>query len=200
MTLVRPQPEPTPLAPRRFTYRELLEMERAGIIGEDERVELLHGSIIPMTPINPPHARTVRELYKKLVMAFAAVAEVDSQNPLRLSGDLDDTQLPVPDLMLLAQREYADHPQPEDVFLLVEVSDSTLVKDRQIKLPLYAEAGIPELWIVNLVNKRIEVYTDPQGKDYLTRRSYGLTEPVAPRRFPEKAQAWLSEATVKRHS
>jgi Uma2 family endonuclease len=197
MTLAKPTRDTPELVLRRFTYREMLEMARAGILGENERVELLHGSIVAMTPINPPHARTVRELINAFAIAFTGRAQVDSQNPLRLSHELDDDALPLPDVMLLALRDYADHPQPEDVYLLVEVADTTLRKDRSIKLPLYASAGIPELWIVNLVDKRIEVYTDPQGADYLTRRSYGLTEPFAPRRFPDKAQAWLSEEILK---
>ena len=197
MALPKPQLEPLPYEPREFTYRELLAMEQAGILGEDERVELLNGSIVPMT-VNPPHALVVRELNKTLSLAFLSVAEVDVQNPLRLSRDLDDRQLPVPDVMLLARRDYADHPQPEDVFLLIEVSDTTLLKDRGVKLPLYAKAGVGEVWLFNLVDKRLEVYTEPQGEVYRTRRTLGLSERVAPQRFPDRAQVWLSGAVVKR--
>lgn len=167
-------------------------MEQAGILGEDERVELLHGSVIVMTPINPPHAAAVRALNSRLMRVFGEVAMIDVQNPLRLSKDLDDLHLPVPDLMFLAQRDYLDHPQPEDVLLLIEVADSTLVKDRQVKLPLYANAGITEVWIVNLVDQRTEVYTEPVGMEYLTRRSYAFSEPVAAQRFPDQAHVWLS--------
>ena len=197
MALPKPQLEPLPYEPREFTYRELLAMEQAGILGEDERVELLNGSIVSMT-VNPPHALVVRELNRTLSLAFLSVAEVDVQNPLRLSTDLDDHQLPIPDLMLLARRDYEDHPQPEDVYLLIEVSDTTLLKDRRVKLPLYAEAGISEVWLFNLVDKRLEVYTEPQGEVYRTRRTLGLSERVAPQRFPDRSQAWLSEAVVKR--
>ncbi len=197
MALPKPQLEPLPYEPREFTYRELLAMEQAGIISEDERVELLNGSIVPMT-VNPPHAMVVRELTEMLTLAFVDVAKVDVQNPLRLSRDLDDRQLPVPDVMLLARRDYADHPQPEDVYLLIEVSDTTLLKDRGVKLPLYAEAGVGEVWLFNLVDKRLEVYTEPQGEVYRTRRTLGLSERVAPQRFPDRVQAWLGEAVVKR--
>ncbi|MDQ3457740.1 MAG: Uma2 family endonuclease [Deinococcota bacterium] len=193
MTLAKPTQDLPEVALRRFTYREMLEMARAGILAEDERVELLHGSIIAMTPINPPHAWAVSELHNHLLLNLSERAVVVSQNPLRLSANLDDDKLPLPDVMVLARRDYTDHPQPEDVYLLVEVADTTLRKDRSIKLPLYASAGVVEFWIANLVDKRIEVYTDPQGADYLTRRSYGLTEPFAPQRFPDKAQAWLTE-------
>ena len=200
MALPKPLTKPLPRTlyePRTFTYRDLLAMERAGILGENERVELLHGSIVPMT-VNPPHAQVVRELTKTLSLAFLSVAEVDVQNPLRLSTDLDDRQLPIPDLMLLARRDYDDHPQPEDVILLIEVSDTTLLKDRQVKLPLYAGAGIEEVWVFNLADKHLEVYTEPQGDMYRTRRTLELSEEVAPRRFPEQAQVWLSESVVAR--
>ena len=197
MALPKPQLEPLPYEPREFTYRELLTMEQAGIISEDERVELLNGSIVPMT-VNPPHAMVVRELTEMLTLAFVDVAKVDVQNPLRLSRDLDDRQLPVPDVMLLARRDYTDHPQPEDVYLLIEVSDTTLLKDRGVKLPLYAEAGVGEVWLFNLVDKRLEVYTEPQGEVYRTRRTLSLSERVAPQRFPDRVQAWLGEAVVKR--
>jgi hypothetical protein len=197
MTLAKPTQDLPEVALRRFTYREMLEMARAGILAEDERVELLHGSIIAMTPINPPHAWAVSELHNHLLLNLSERAVVVSQNPLRLSANLDDDKLPLPDVMVLARRDYTDHPQPEDVYLLVEVADTTLRKDRSIKLPLYASAGVVEFWIANLVDKRIEVYTDPQGADYLTRRSYGLTEPFAPQRFPTKAQAWLTEEILK---
>jgi Uma2 family endonuclease len=101
--------------------------------------------------------------------------------------------------MLVADPEkvYADHPRPADVYLLVEVSDSTLGKDRTVKLPLYAAYGIPELWIVNLVDKQIEVYTEPHGNEYFTRITKPLTGRFAPQRFPEDAQQWLPEAFVE---
>ena len=190
-----PKLKPELFEPRAFTYRELLAMEQAGILGEDERVELLHGSIVPMT-VNPPHALVVRELTETLSLAFLSVAKVDVQNPLRLSADLDDRQLPIPDLMLLARRDYEDHPQPEDVHLLIEVSDTTLLKDRQVKLPLYAAAGVAEVWLFNLVEKRLEVYAEPQGEVYRVASSLELSEPTAPRRFPDRASVWLSEAVV----
>ena len=189
-----PKLKPELFEPRAFTYRELLAMERAGIF-EDERVELLHGSIVPMT-VNPPHASVVRELTETLSLAFLSVAKIDVQNPLRLSTDLDDRQLPTPDLMLLARRDYEDHPQPGDVYLLIEVSDTTLPKDHQVKLPLYAAASVEEVWLFNLTEKRLEVYTEPQDETYGVMRSLELNDPVAPRRFPDEARVWLSGAVV----
>ena len=89
-----------------------------------------------------------------------------------------------------------DHPRPADVYLLVEVSDSTLIKDRTIKLPLYAAHGIPELWIVNLVDQQIEVYTEPHGEEYLTRTT-PLTGRFALEHFPDDSNQWLPEAILE---
>jgi Uma2 family endonuclease len=190
------QPSP-PLEVHKFTYRELLEMERVGIIQEDQHVELLGGQLVIMT-VNPPHAAAVTHLHRRLHRVFAERAQVITQRPLRLSDSLEDDNLPQPDVRLVAGPEvvYADHPRPADGFLLVEVSDSTLAKDRFIKLPLYAVHGIPELWIVTLVDRQIEVYTDPQGPDYLTQTTKPLTGRFAPQRFPDDVHQWLSEALL----
>ncbi|HEY7711846.1 MAG TPA: Uma2 family endonuclease [Candidatus Entotheonella sp.] len=182
---------------RKFTYRELCEMERAGIIEEDQHVELLGGQLVVMT-VNPPHAAAVSHLNRRFNQVFADRVQVITQSPLRLSDDLEDENLPQPDVMLVAgpEKVYADHPRPADVYLLVEVSDSTLAKDRTIKLPLYAACGIPELWIVNLVDQQIEVYTEPHGDDYLTRVTYALTGRIAPLSFPDDAHPWLPDAIL----
>ena len=176
-------------------------MERAGIIGEDERIELLGGRIYRMT-IKPPHAWAVAALTQKLSVAFDGRATVATQQPLRLSDDLDDTELPQPDVMLLREESYLDHPRPHHVLLLVEVSDSTLRKDTAIKLPLYAQAGIPELWIVNLVQRRIEIYTDPEGSDFRYRAFHELTATLALRAFADSDRQWLPDtlsALLDRH-
>ena len=186
---------------RSFTYRDLLEMEQTGIIGEDEHVELLGGRIYRMT-IKPPHAWAVSALTQKFSVAFDGRATIATQHPLRLSDDLDDIELPQPDVMLLREGSYLDHPRPHHVLLLVEVSDRTLRKDTAIKLPLYAQVGIPELWIVNLVQRRIEVYTDPEGSDYRYRAFYALTATLAPRAFADTARRWLPDtlsALLDRH-
>ena len=178
---------------RAFTYRDLLEMERLGIIGEDERVELLGGRIYRMT-IKPPHAWAVSALTRNFVVAFDDRATVATQQPLRLSDDMNDTELPQPDVMLLQDGSYLDHPRPHHVLLLVEVSDSTLRKDTAIKLPLYAQVGIPELWIVNLVHRRIEVHTDPAGSDYRYRAFHELTATLAPQAYSDTARQWLPDS------
>lgn len=177
---------------RKFTYRDLLEMERAGIIGEDEHVELLGGQIYQMT-IKPAHAMTTSILVQRFSVAFDGRAHVMPQNPLRLSGDLHDTELPQPDVMLVTEQFYLDHPRPSDVLLLVEVSDSTLTKDQTLKLPLYAQVGIPEVWIVNLMQRRFEIYTKPQEGEYHSGVFHDLAAELAPRAFPDILQQWLPE-------
>ena len=170
---------------RVFTYRDLLEMERTGIIGEDERIELLGGRVYRMT-IKPPHAWAVSALTQKLSVAFDGRAMVATQQPLRLSDDMNDTELPQPDVMLLQERSYLDHPGPHHVLLLVEVSDSTLRKDTAIKLPLYARAGVP----------------DPAGSDYRYRAFHDLTATLAPRAFADRPRRWLPDtlhALLDRH-
>jgi Uma2 family endonuclease len=138
-------------------------------------------------------------LSRRLQRVFADRTQIITQSPLRLSDDLEDENLPQPDVMLVSgpEKVYVDHPRPADVYLLVEVSDSTLSKDRTVKLPLYAAHGIVELWIVNLVDKQIEVYTEPHGNDYLTRITKPLTGPLAPRCFPDDTHQWLPEAFLE---
>lgn len=177
---------------RKFTYRDLLAMERAGIVGEDERVELLGGQIYTMT-INPPHALAVAMLAQRFSVAFDGRAQVMPQNPLRLSDNFNDTEFPLPDVMLVHNQLYLDHPRPRDVLLLVEVSDSMLHKDKTLKLPLYAEVGIPEVWIVNLIARRIEVYTVPKGREYQRRMFHDLTDVLAPSAFSDTLKPWLTE-------
>ena len=175
---------------RKFTYRDLLEMEKRGIIGEDEHVELLGGYIFKMT-INPPHGFVTARFAQRLSVAFDSRAQILPQNPLRLSDDLEDAELPQPDVMLIKDKLYVDHPKPEDVHLVIEVSDTTLRKDRTLKLPLYARSGIPEVWVANLIQRRIEVYTEPKDGEYARRVNEDLTATLAPTAFPDTAQQWL---------
>ncbi|UCH27907.1 MAG: Uma2 family endonuclease [Trueperaceae bacterium] len=198
MALTKLPIEMEELEPLTFTYRDLLTMERAGILPADQHVELLGGHLFVMT-VNPPHAATVTHLSRRFHRFLANRAQVINQSPLRLSDDLDDQDLPQPDLMLVAGPEavYSDHPRPKDVYLLVEVSDTTLKKDRQVKLPLYAQIGVPELWIVNLVELRFEVYTNPRGRGYLAREDHALTEIFATQRFPDALHQWLPDALLE---
>lgn len=155
----------------RFTVAEYERMGQIGILSEDERVELVCGEIIEMSPIGERHAASVNVLDEIVRERLGRGVTVSVQNPVLLN----DFSEPQPDLLILKRR--ADfyrhaHPRPEDVLVVIEVSDSTLELDRTVKMPLYAGAGIPEAWLVNLPDERIEVYSDPVGGVYQTVRSY----------------------------
>lgn len=150
-----------------FTVEEFERMGEAGIFSEDARLELIEGEIVEMSPIGSRHAACVNFLNRFLNRAVGDIAIVSTQNPIQL----DDFTEPQPDVALLRVRDdfYRNsHPKPSDVLLIVEVADTTIDYDRLVKLPLYAKAGIPEVWIINLPAERIEVYARPSGEAYQT--------------------------------
>ncbi len=171
---------------RLFTRKEYHAMGKAGILGLRERVELLEGEIIVMSPIGNRHSACVLWLTEAFYESgrLAGRAHIHTQNPVASSSISE----PQPDLMLLAYREdrYAfGHPRPQDVLLLVEVSDSSLRYDRNAKLRHYAEAGIPEVWIANLQDDRIESHTEPSPEGYGMSRIYEIGDTISPSAFPD---------------
>ncbi|MDQ4076367.1 MAG: Uma2 family endonuclease [Chloroflexota bacterium] len=154
---------------RSFTVEEYHRMAEARILTEDDRVELMDGAILAMTPIGPRHAQIVNRLTQQLVLALSEVALVSVQNPIHLA---DDTE-PQPDIALLRPDvDYGEaHPRPDDVLLLVEVADTSLDYDRGVKLPRYARAGIPEVWLVDVSGNVVEQYTEPRGAQYESQRT-----------------------------
>lgn len=172
-----------PVTRHRFTTEEYHKMGETGIFHEDDQVELVGGEIVEMTPIGWRHAETVNTLTDLLAdLRQAGGYTISVQNPLVL-GTHDEPQ---PDLALLrADRGRTRLPHPEDVLLVVEVSDTTLRYDREIKLPPYARAGIPEVWLVDLQNGVIEVHTEPSTEGYKVARRFDRTETVTSTRVPE---------------
>lgn len=169
---------------RRFTVDEYVHMAQVGILTTLDRVELLDGEIVEMTPIGRPHAACVAGLMRVLLIGVGPRAVVWPQGPIRLS----ERSQPEPDVTLLRPRPvpYRDaDAEPRDVMLLIEVSDTSLRRDREIKLPLYAGAGIPEYWIVDVQDGVIEVHTSPSGARYGTVRRFGRGESVSPLAFPD---------------
>lgn len=152
--------------PRRlFTVEEYHRLADAGILTEEDRVELLHGEIIKMTPIKSPHADCVDRLSEWFILHFHGKAVTRTLNPLTIP----ERSEPEPDVLLarMKERRYKDaHPHPADVLLIIEVGDSSIEKDRQVKLPLYAAAGIPGCWLVALPEQTIEVHTQPGPEGY----------------------------------
>ena len=154
-----------PLAHRRFTVDEYHRMAETGILGEDDRVELLDGEIVLMTPMGTRHWSTVARLTERFRDLVGQRAIVSVQLPVRLGRYAE----PEPDLALLKRREdfYAERlPEPGDVLLVVEVTDSSRRADRDQKIPLYARAGIAEVWLVDLPRDVIEVYREPAAGAY----------------------------------
>jgi Uma2 family endonuclease len=140
-------------------------MGEVGILGPELRTELIDGEIIEMPPIGHPHAGTVKLLANLLKEAVGSGAILAVQDPVWL----DDHSEPIPDIALLRSRSdwYRNaHPGPDDVLLLVEVADSSLVYDREVKLPRYARAGIPEVWLVDLGGRRLSIHRHPEGHRY----------------------------------
>ncbi|MDN5863149.1 MAG: Uma2 family endonuclease, partial [Salinisphaera sp.] len=149
----------------RLTVTDYYRLGEAGSFGEDERVELIEGEIIDMAPIGVGHASRVAYLTHKLITAAGDRAVLSPQNPARL----DIYSEPQPDLMLLKPRDdyyAAGHPEPDDVLLLVEVSESSLEYDRDTKLPLYAKHGVAEVWLVDLVHRRLTAFRQPGREGY----------------------------------
>jgi len=172
------------VARRRFTAEEYHKMGEAGILGEDDRVELIEGEVVEMAPIGSRHAMCVIRLNRLLVSLVGDEAFVSPQNPV----SLDPRQEPQPDLAVLRARDYKDSlPGPEDVLFLIEVSDTTLRYDQEIKLPLYARSGILEVWIMDLAGGAIKRHNEPSGDGYRrterARRGDGIRSEVFPNIF-----------------
>ncbi len=165
---------------RRFTVEDYHRMGEAGILTEDDRVELIGGAIVEMSPIRDPHVRAINHLTEFLVVRLAGGdVTVSIQNPIRLSNDTE----PQPDLAVLRGRDRG-LAEAADVLLVIEVADASQVYDRDVKLPLYAAAGIPEAWFADLVADRVERHTEPSPDGYqqiaLVGRGKTLTSTVLP--------------------
>ncbi len=150
---------------RLFTVKEYYQMAESGIIANGERVELIRGEIIKMSPIGRRHAACVDFCNYILAHKLGTGVIIRVQNPL----SLDNTSEPEPDLMILRYRDdfyRSGHPHPSDVLLLIEVADSTIDSDRSLKIPVYAEDGITEVWLVDINGDCIEVYRHPTANGY----------------------------------
>ncbi len=164
------------LEQRLLTVQDYHRMIEAGILTKEDRVELLNGQLIKMSPIGSRHAACVDKIDELLKKLTADKALVRVQNPV-ITNSLSE---PEPDIAIVKRKDnyYADgHPKPDDVYLIIEVADSSLEKDRQTKLEIYASANIPEYWIINLDKKEVEVYQSPFKNTYRSKKLF----------FPEDA-------------
>ncbi len=164
---------PAEVKRHRFTVEEYHAMAEAGLLSEDDRVELIEGEIIEMAPIGSRHHACVMRLDELLRRPGVPGGYIVSvQGPVQL----DEGNEVQPDVALLRRRPdfYAGElPQPEDALLIIEVSDTTLAYDRDVKLPRYARAGVPEVWIVDLQVRRVESHSDPSPEGYSVSREFG---------------------------
>ncbi len=172
------------VARRRFTVEEFHKMIDAGVFLEDDRLELLDGEIIEMTPIRGEHHSCVKRLNRWAHEALGRRMTVSVQDPVTLN----ERSEPYPDLMLLRYREDAylgKDPSPEDVLLLIEVALSSANYDREVKIPHYARTGIPEAWIVLLEDEVVEVYLSPSAGRYPRPKRFRRGQTLKPTAFPD---------------
>ena len=166
-----------------FNVDDYYRMAEVGLLSEDDRVELIEGEIIEMSPIGSSHSGTVKRSSAFLNHRLGNIMIVSVQDPIRLS----DFSEPQPDLALLKPRKdfYSkSHPTPDDVLVVIEVSDTSLAYDRNVKLPLYARAGIPESWLIVLAKEVIEIHSQPKNGKYQKtqrlKRGKTLVSPTIP--------------------
>jgi len=173
-----------PVPRHRLTRRDYYRLAEAGILGEDDRVELLEGQLVDMSAIGPRHALAVDALTELLVLAAAGRAVVRVQNPIVL----DDNSEPQPDFTLVRRPWDGyphEHPRPSDVYLLIEVADSNLEFDLGAKLELYARAGIREFWVVDLTTNRVLVHRGPRDGGYESMAAVNMSGVVRAEALPD---------------
>jgi Uma2 family endonuclease len=161
---------------KRLTVDEFEELGRRGVYGEDDRVELINGEVVAMSPVGGKHVEVLNLLTRVASRQVGDEYLVQVQSPIRISTDGE----PMPDLAIVRDRPYGGQlPTEADTLLVIEVSDTTLRYDRTTKLPLYAAAGIPEAWIVNLRDHRIERFAEPRDGAYRQSVVAGLGQTLA---------------------
>lgn len=168
----------------RYTVEEYELLGASGVFSEDDRIELIEGAIVEMTPKGIAHSEAVTNLNEWFAERRGNLYRVRIQDPIVLSN----TSEPEPDIVLarpLAERRVRGHPRPEDVFLVVEVADSSLAFDRGRKADLYARAGIAEYWVANVLDFSIDVFRDPSPTGYKEVRTYRPGESISVLAFPD---------------
>jgi Uma2 family endonuclease len=181
-----PTDEPEPY---RVSVDQFLRMDKAGAFHPEDRVELVNGVLVKMSPIGLGHARAVRRLTNAFARHLGDRAIVSCQNPLHCN----DESLPQPDIVIIQgpeSRYDKRHPGAGDALVVVEVADSSLRFDQKVKVPLCARVGIPEAWVIDLRHQRVHVYTDPvpdgakRGR-YVVTTVLTSTDTLVPTAFPD---------------
>jgi len=173
---------------KRWTVDDYHRMMAVGILTPDDRVELLEGQIIEMVPPDPPHASRIDDGGDYLKALFAGQAKVRVQLPITIAPSSE----PEPDFAIVRfdENRYRDrHPAPEDVFLLMEVADTTWRRDSIQKARIYARAGIPEYWILDINRQQVTVLRQPQAERYQSEQAFTAADELAAEALPEVAIA-----------
>jgi Uma2 family endonuclease len=173
----------------KFTTEQYHLIYESGAFSEGDRLELINGELSKMSPIGLKHALCVARLTKRFELKLGDRTMIWAQNPILLDGNSQ----PQPDLAILKLRDdfYEEGlPTPSDILLIIEVSDSTTSYDRDIKMPLYAAAGIPEMWLFDINKKAIEGYSLPSSSGYKQMRRYEENDTLAMLAFPDVIFNW----------
>ena len=179
---------PVDITKRLFDVDDYHRMAEAGILSEDDRVELIDGEIVAMTPIGPRHNASVNRANHTLGKIVGDHAIVQVQGSVRL----DRFREPQPDLVLLRPQPdfYASRlPGPSDILLIIEIAESSLDYDREVKAGIYAQSGVQEYWLVDLDDRSVSCYTEPRGGVYQGLRLCRSGQSIAPDALPECAIA-----------
>jgi Uma2 family endonuclease len=167
-----------------WTVQDYHQMSELGILDPNERTELIAGQIVLMTAKGTPHVVTLQLLASHLQEQIGGIALIRTQDPIRL----DNFSEPEPDLAIVKGTilDYAQqHPNPEDVYLVVEVADSTLKQDCEVKDKLYARSSIPEYWVVDIKNRQVQIFRNPTPTGYTSQLILTEVHSVSPLAFPE---------------
>jgi Uma2 family endonuclease len=184
-TLITTAPEPITTLDnlKSWTVQDYHRMSEMGILDPNERTELIAGQITLMVAKGTPHVITLQLLASELLGQIGTTALIRTQDPIHL----DDSSEPEPDLVIVRGEilDYIDrHPQPTDIHLLVEVADSTLSYDCQVKDKVYAKAGIPEYWVIDIKNRQVHIFRDPQATGYASQLILAESQTVSLFAFP----------------
>ena len=172
----------------KFTVTEFEALSRSGSLPEGKRFELLEGELYEMATMGDEHVGGIAGLTEELVLKLFKQVKVIVQCPIRLE---DSSSQPEPDFALVYKERYGGGiPHARDLALVIEISDSSLDKDRSLKLPIYARENIPEVWILNVNTAQLEVYSEPLKGEYRSRRIYDSGQAVAPLAFAEVQIEW----------
>ncbi|MEA5619046.1 Uma2 family endonuclease [Cronbergia sp. UHCC 0137] len=177
------------LLKHKFTTEQYHLMHEAGVFSESDRLELINGEITEMSPIGKKHAVCVARLNELFFTRLLYKVQIWSQNPILL----DNGSEPQPDLAILKRRDdfYAEGlPTPSDILLVIEVADSTIAYDREIKMPLYGATKIPEMWLFDLNKKAIEGYSQPSTTGYKRMQRYEENDIFSMLAFPDVNFTW----------